>query len=63
MIDGINAFYVENDTKLSWLIGPGTVCDKTKLDNDMIDHIGLVYIETKTKLLELIWSGAVHDEN
>ena len=54
MIGSINAFYAENDTKLSWLIRLGTICDKTKLDNDMTDHIGLVYTETKTELLELI---------
>lgn len=26
--DQIGALYIENDIKLSWLIGPGVVCDE-----------------------------------
>ena len=28
--DGISAFYVENDTELSWLIRSGMICDKNQ---------------------------------
>ena len=28
MIDHIGAINIENDTKLSWFIGPNVVCDK-----------------------------------
>ena len=28
MTDHMSAFYVENETKLSWLIKPGVICDE-----------------------------------
>ena len=38
-----SAVYVKNDIELLGLIGPGTIYDKTRQDNDVIDLPHVVY--------------------
>ena len=50
--------YIENNTKLSWLIGSGVVCD-----NNMSDCTGALYVENDTKLWWSIGLIVDCDEN
>ena len=42
-----NMIYDKNETKLSWSIKSGTVCDENKTEQWWDQSIGLVYVETE----------------
>lgn len=55
----IDAIYTENETEMSWSIGPSLVCDKIKQDNDMTDCTGVVHIKNENELWWSIKSGTI----
>ena len=54
-----NRIYDKNETKLSWSIKSGTVCDENKTEQWWDQSIGLVYVETEIELLGPIWLGEI----
>ena len=49
MTNRICMVYIENGTKLPWIIRQSLVYEKMRQDNDIIDRISAVYVENKTK--------------
>ena len=46
--------YAKNETKWSWPIGLGAICDENQQENNVTDHNGAVYTENDTVLSWLI---------
>ena len=63
VIDYIGAVYTENDTKLSWLIGPGADYDENQIRHNVINHTDMVYVENETQVSSPIGPGVVFDKN
>ena len=55
--------YIENNIKLSWLIGSGAIYDKNQIGNRMPDYTNAIYVKNDSELLWMIGSSTDYDEN